>query len=193
MFDAVADRISAGEFQFWCVPSVDAESWYNDAVTPHARAAMQERYDSYLRDELLPFTLDHNDHPFLITLGASFGGYHAVAFGLRYPELVGRVLSMSGLIDIRRFTDGVSDDLIYFHNPAEFIPLEHDPERLAALRAMDIILAVGREDGLCAGNEALSAALWGRGIGNALRLWDGWAHDWPYWQTMLQLYIGGHD
>jgi esterase/lipase superfamily enzyme len=100
---------------------------------------------------------------------------------------------MSGLIDIRRFTDGVSDDLIYFHNPAEFIPLEHDPERLAALRAMDIILAVGREDGLCAGNEALSAALWGRGIGNALRLWDGWAHDWPYWQTMLQLYIGGHD
>ena len=31
------------------------------------------------------------------------------------------------------------------------------------------------------------------GIGNALRIWDGWAHDWPYWERMIRLYIGGHD
>ena len=28
---------------------------------------------------------------------------------------------------------------------------------------------------------------------DALRLWDGWSHDWPFWHKMLQLYIGGHD
>jgi esterase/lipase superfamily enzyme len=42
-------------------------------------------------------------------------------------------------------------------------------------------------------NRWLSGALWGKGIGNALREWDGWAHDWPFWQEMIQLYIGGHD
>ena len=64
------------------------------------------------------------------------------------------------------------------------------PARLAALRRMDIILAVGRDDSLCASNEEFSGSLWGKGIGNALRIWDGWAHDWPYWQRMLQLYMG---
>ena len=35
--------------------------------------------------------------------------------------------------------------------------------------------------------------LWQRGIGNALRIWDGFAHDWPSWERMLRLYVGGHD
>ena len=55
------------------------------------------------------------------------------------------------------------------------------------------ILAVGREDSLCESNERLSALLWQKGVGNALRVWDGFAHDWPVWHKMLQLYIGGHD
>jgi esterase/lipase superfamily enzyme len=35
--------------------------------------------------------------------------------------------------------------------------------------------------------------LWGKGVWHALRIWDGFAHDWPVWQEMLRLYIGGHD
>jgi esterase/lipase superfamily enzyme len=35
--------------------------------------------------------------------------------------------------------------------------------------------------------------LWGKGIGNALRIWDGHAHDWPHWEDMVRTYIGGHD
>ena len=58
---------------------------------------------------------------------------------------------------------------------------------------MDIRLAVGRDNPLRPGNAALSRVLWERGIGNALRLWDGWAHDWPWWKQMVRLYIGGHD
>ncbi|MCX7701889.1 MAG: hypothetical protein N2039_13505 [Gemmataceae bacterium] len=42
-------------------------------------------------------------------------------------------------------------------------------------------------------NQRLSHVLWSKGIGNALRLWDGFAHDWPVWERMLPLYIGGHD
>jgi esterase/lipase superfamily enzyme len=35
--------------------------------------------------------------------------------------------------------------------------------------------------------------LWGKDIWHALRIWDGWAHDWPWWREMIQRYIGGHD
>jgi esterase/lipase superfamily enzyme len=52
---------------------------------------------------------------------------------------------------------------------------------------------VGRDDPLRGESERLSGVLWDKGIGNALRLWDGWAHDWPYWPHMLRCYIGGHD
>ena len=68
-----------------------------------------------------------------------------------------------------------------------------DPGRLAALRRLDIILATGRDDRMRSESQALSATLWEKGIGNALRLWDGWSHDWPYWEQMMRLYVGGHD
>ena len=58
---------------------------------------------------------------------------------------------------------------------------------------MDIILAIGRDDPMRANNEWMSRVLHGRGIGHALRLWDGWAHDWPWWRQMVATYVGGHD
>ena len=27
----------------------------------------------------------------------------------------------------------------------------------------------------------------------AMRWWDGWSHDWPYWSQMILHYINGHD
>ena len=156
-------------------------------------AEWQARYDTFLTDEVLPRMAALNDDPTLITVGASFGGYHALCFAMRYPHLVTRVLSMSGLPDIKRLTKGWSDDAVYFQNPADFMRHEHDEARLAAFRRMDIILAVGRDDSLCPSNLEFSQTLWDRGIGNALRVWDGWAHDWPYWHQMMAMYINGHD
>jgi esterase/lipase superfamily enzyme len=193
MPEVLGDRIRAGTLQLFCVSNVDAESWYNETIPIAERAAWQGRYDAALEHEVLPRMATLNADPELVTVGASFGGYHALNFALHHPGLVRRALSMSGLADIRRLTHGATDGAVYFQNPAEYIALEEDPERLVALRALDIILAVGRDDSLCAGNEAFSRALWEKRIGNALRVWDGWAHDWPYWQQMLQLYIGGHD
>jgi esterase/lipase superfamily enzyme len=70
---------------------------------------------------------------------------------------------MSGLYDIKRFTDGYSDDNVYFNNPMDFIQHEHESGRLAALRRMDIILAVGRDDPLRGESERLSGVAMGQG------------------------------
>ncbi len=193
MCEAVGDQLAAGQLQIICVPSIDDLAWYHEGAHPRAMAEWHARFDRYLYDEVLPFTGQTNDNPFIITAGASFGGYHALCFAARYPELVKRALVMSGLVDIRRLTGGWSDDVIYFYNPIEFLSQEYDPDRIRALRDLDVVLAVGRDDPLRAQNEALSSLLWERGIGNALRLWDGGAHDWPWWRDMLRLYISGHD
>ena len=68
-----------------------------------------------------------------------------------------------------------------------------DEGRLAAIRQIDIIIAIGRDDGMRPGNEEFSRRLESKGIWHALRIWDGWAHDWPYWRQMIVKYIGGHD
>ncbi|GAC1394769.1 MAG: alpha/beta hydrolase-fold protein [Ktedonobacteraceae bacterium] len=189
----LGEQIERGQLQVFCVDSADSESWYADWRPPAERAWRHTHYDRYLVNEVLPFSTQQNANPFLITTGASFGAYHAVNFAFRYPHLVHRVIGLSGIYDIKRFTNGYSDDNVYFNNPSDFISNEHDAARLAALRQMDIILAVGRDDSLCSSSMSLSEILWRKDIGNALRIWDGWAHDWPWWQQMLRMYIGGHD
>ena len=190
---ALAERLQQGFIQLFCVDSVDAESWYNKSIPPGDRARRHTQYDRYIVDEVLPFTRELNSNPFVIVTGASFGAYHAANFAFRHPETVSRVLGMSGYYDIKRFTDGYSDDEVYFNNPCDFLPHEHDAARLEALRRIDVILATGRTDSGCQNNFYLSGVLWSKNVWHALRIWDGFAHDWPYWQQMLNLYIGGHD
>jgi esterase/lipase superfamily enzyme len=155
------------------------------------RASRPAQHDRSPLDAFVPYTVSRNANPFLITTGARFGAYQALAFALRHPERVGRVVGLSGLYDVRRFTDGFSNDDVYYANPFEFIQHEQDEGRLAAMRRMDIVLAIGREDPSAGNSIEMSRRLWEKGIGNALRLWDGWAHDWPYWRQMIRTYIGG--
>ncbi|MGH7524987.1 MAG: alpha/beta hydrolase-fold protein [Gemmatimonadales bacterium] len=92
MPDVVGDQLERGALQLYCVASVDDASWYDETIPIHERAEWQSRYDSYLKDEVLPFMAGRNASPFLITTGASFGGYHALNFALRHPDLVQRAL-----------------------------------------------------------------------------------------------------
>jgi esterase/lipase superfamily enzyme len=190
---ALADPLDRGWLQLFCLDSVDAESWYARERPPTDRALRHNQYDEYLLEEVLPFTRERNNNAFVIVAGAAFGAYHAVNFGLRHPEHVNRILGLSGLYDIRRFTDGHFDQNVYFNHPVEVMTYEQEPTRLDALRQLDIILAVGRDDPHRGSNEALSGLLWSKDIWHALRIWDGFAHDWPVWERMLQLYINGHD
>ena len=189
----LGEHLENGWIQMFCLHHVHEESWYGEHLHPGARAWRHLQYDRYLRDEVIPFSAGQNPNPFVIAVGASFGAYHAACFGLRNPHLVNRIIGLSGLYDITRLTGGHSDANVYACNPFDFMRHEHDAARLAAFRRQDIILAIGRDDPACSNNHEFSGTLWGKGIGNALRIWDGWSHDWPYWEKMIRLYIGGHD
>jgi esterase/lipase superfamily enzyme len=191
MNDALADHIGSGSLQVYCVDSVDAESWYSRWKHPVDRARRNEDYERYLLNEVLPFAAHRNPHPYVITTGASFGAYHALNFGLRNPHRFHRVIGMSGLYDIRRFADGYYDHDIYWHNPSHFAADHDDPQWLEAVRRQDIILVTGEADSFRDNNEYMSGVLWRRGIWHSFRLWDGWAHDWPWWKQMIRRYVFG--
>lgn len=185
-----ADQINAGQLQFYCVDSLDAESWYARWAHPGGRAYRHHQYFMYLYHEVFPLT-QRNPNPFFMTIGASLGAFHAMSFGLKYPHLVGRIIGLSGLYDIRYLINNYSDEWVYAYNPVEFIPNEHDHARLQHMRQIDIIMTTGKTDRLHWSSQEMTKILWDKGIGNALREWDGWAHDWPYWQKQLHMYISG--
>ena len=192
MIAALGDHLEQGWLQLYCVDSVDAESWYARHIHPHERARRHEQYEGYILEEVVPLTR-RNPDPFLIATGASFGAYHAINIALRHPWRFGRALGLSGLYDIKEMTGGYSDDAVYFQNPSDFLQHEHDPARLDAMRGVDIILAIGRDDPNRENNQWLSGVMRSRGIPHRLHVWDGWCHDWPWWHRMIRQYIGGHD
>lgn len=191
MVNALGEQIANGWLQLYCVDSVDAESFYCRWAHPSGRIFRHVQYESYLLEEVLPLSRQKNGNPFLMALGCSFGAYHAVNIGLRHPHLFGRVIGMSGKYDMTSFFDGYYDDNVYYHTPTHYVPNLSDPGYIHRLQNLDIILALGEHDPHIEENRRLSGMLWAKGIGNALREWDGWSHDWPYWMQMVRLYIGG--
>ncbi|MBK8026189.1 MAG: esterase family protein [Chloroflexi bacterium] len=190
---ALREPLERGWYQAFCVDSIDEESWYAWWAHPGGRAYRHHQYFEYLHNEVLPFIRWKNRNPYTIAMGASFGAYHAAAFGLKYPWEIRRIIGLCGLYDIRSFTGGYSDDYVYHNNPMSFIPNESDAKRLEAIRRQEIILVAGSGDPQVQWSRDFSAMLWSKGIWNAYREWDGWVHDWPYWQQIVPRYLGGAD
>ncbi|MEX1182935.1 MAG: alpha/beta hydrolase-fold protein [Gemmatimonadota bacterium] len=188
---ALSEHLDRGWLQLICVDSIDAESWYDRSRPTGDRAWRHELYDRYLLHEVLPFSRQINPNPFLIATGASLGAYHAVNFAFRHPDVVRRVIGMSGLYNIKELTNGYTDPNVHAHDPSHYMQHMSGPEWYDALRRMDIIVAVGHDDPHYEDNVHLSQVLWSRNVWHAFRTWDGWAHDWPYWQHMIREYVGG--
>lgn len=193
MVGALAHHLEQGWVQLICVDSVDSESWYCGWAHPRGRLYRHDQYEQYVLGEVVPFIRSQNSNPFLMAHGCSFGASHAVLFALRHPTVFRRVLAFAGYYDMRRFLDGYYDEEVYYHNPIDIVGGLQPGLLLEQIRQLDIILAIGRDDPAAWTNGALSGALWGKNIWHAMRWWDGWAHDWPFWHKMIQLYIGGHD
>lgn len=185
MIQAVWDKYENGQLQAFCVDSVDAESWYNKAVSPRERAHRHTEYDRYLIEEVVPFIRSRNRSDQLVTTGCSFGGYHSINFALRYPEVVTGAVSMGGAFDIHQFLDGYYDDNCYYNCPPDFLPGLNDPAYLDRYRRQRLVLATGETDICLDENLRLSGIMNVKGLPHWLDVWgNGAGHDWPWWQQM---------
>ncbi len=189
MLESVRPHLDNGWLQFFCVDSLDGESWYNFDIHQRDQIDRHLEYEAYLLEEFLPLLRRFNDTPFLIVTGASFGAFHAVNFSFRHPELVSRVIAMSGDYDICKNVDSYYDEDVYYNCPTHFMAQMNDPELLEQFRAMDIILGTGRWDFCLGPTTDLSSVLCLRDIPHRMDVWqDPGMHDWPLWRRMLALY-----
>ncbi len=192
MVGAVADKIDSGRLQLFCVDSVDAESWYNRGVGSDWRIARQVQYDQYVVREVVPFVRWRNQSPYLVTMGCSFGGFHAVNCAFKHPDVFTGCLSMSGAFDLKAlgFLPGYYDANAYFNLPLDYLPGLRDEWFLGQMRQRRYVLATGDHDQCWNDNERLAAAMRAQGIPVQLEVWgNGTRHDWPWWRRMLQVYV----
>ena len=189
LIGSVAHLIEAGKFKIYCPDGIDAQSWYNQSIAPADRVRTHAAYENVILHDVVPHALRETGHDRVCLAGASFGGYHAVNFALRHPDLVGYCLSLSGSFDIRPMLDGYYDDLCYYNNPVDYLPNLSDPWFLDRLRHMGIVLGTGDWDNCRDRNLHLSYLLNSRGIPHFLddRKWCG--HDWNYWRDMFPVYL----
>lgn len=190
MVGALWEKLEQGKLQLYCVDSVDGESWYAHWKHPADRVWKQQDYDEYLCQEVAPYIRSQNSHPRFTATGASLGAYHAVNFALRHPDIVRYTVTMSGAYSVPQvFLDGYYDENTYFHAPLDKLPALTDPWFLSQLRQSFFLIVAGRDDRFMGENWELAHKLGAKSIPNRVEVWDGWCHDWPYWQPMARMFL----
>jgi esterase/lipase superfamily enzyme len=199
MLETLRPQIERGDIQVFCVDGVDVESWWNMQVQPGERAKRHLQYHDYIIQEVLPFSRKLNDNDFVIALGASMGAYHAMNLTLRFPESFNRCVAMSGPYDFAQMSApynvfnwifDYSDDSVTQCNPVPLVK-SLSSAHIEKLKKTELIFPIGQTDPLYEGSRLLAEALSERQVPHEFITWDGFAHDWPYWQQMSLLYLGG--
>jgi esterase/lipase superfamily enzyme len=190
MIHALADKIERGELQVFCVDSVDQSSWYNGWASPADKLHRQNAFDAYLVYEFTPFVKQRTTWPQMAATGCSFGGYHAMNYALRHPDIVTYAVSMCGAFDIpKRFLNGFYNQDAYFNSPLDYMPQLSDHWFLDHYRRNYYVLATGHGDPLFDQSIRLSNDFRGKQIPHLLDVWEGFGHDWPWWQRMAQKFF----
>ena len=164
--------------------------WYTDSATE-----ANEKFETYFVEELIPDVERRfraaPTRAARSVAGNSMGGYGAIKFGLKHPELFALAASTSGAFDAATRTD--DDSLMRVFGPADSdarsandifkLAREFPAERRAALPFL--YFDCGTKDPWLASNRALADLLLERGIAHEFRQLPG-EHKWGYWDRQLQ-------
>ncbi len=115
MIGALAEFIDAGRIKFYTVNSINGLSFYNKGAHPFHRSYVQSVFDSYLRQEVVPFIWNNcqsqQSSPPWALLSAPIMPPTTL---FRHPDIFKRCFAMSGVYDLRSFMDGLYDDNFLF-------------------------------------------------------------------------------
>jgi esterase/lipase superfamily enzyme len=194
--EALRPKIDAGHLQLYCVDSIAWETFYCFSSQPADRVRRHTAYEDYVLNEVMALMGALNPDPCTIAHGCSLGAFIAANIAFRHPHRFRKLAAFSGRYDltleVESFPDvfaGYRDDEVYFNTPTHYLPNLCCPSRLALLRSLDIVLAIGRDDPFAENNRQLSRILWDKGIWHALHEWDGRAHRGCSWRSMAPLYV----
>lgn len=193
----------AMEYDFIIVMPEGNDGWFTDSAT-----VPNDKYESYIVKELIP-EIDGKyrtvpDRAHRAIAGLSMGGYGAIKFGLKYPNMFSLVGSFSGAltaplpaaIDIAPTWKELIDSLASVYGPQDsktrrdndaFRLLNEMPiEKLKALPF--IYLACGTEDNLLKTNRDFDALLLDKKLPHEFRESPA-KHEWPYWDRQVDEFL----
>ncbi len=196
IINRLRDKLDTGHIQLFCVDSIYSETFYCWWAHPSGRINRQKAYENYILHEVFPFMQQKNTHSCVISHGCSLGAYQAASLAFRHPHLFKKLVAFSGRYDltlnVEHFNDllsGFYNEDVYFHTPTHFLPNLECSSQLNALKDMEIILTIGREDPFLQNNHQLSEILYSKGIDHQLIVWEERAHSGFYWRRMAPIYI----
>lgn len=186
MLEALAAHIQGGWVRFYCIDSLNTETFLDEQASPGQVFARQELYHQYLEEELIPFIHADCGQPLPIAaVGASFGAYHAVSALLRHPSDVRWAIGMSGIYDVSDYAGDGRDELYRRNNPSEFV------SRAPSLEGCHITLICGQGPWeRTHWTVDFSRCLSRHRIEHTLDLWGPEvSHDWPWWKNQLNVHL----
>jgi S-formylglutathione hydrolase FrmB len=166
------------------------DGWYTDSATAPAEA-----YETYIVKELVPDVDARfrtiNDRRMRAIAGLSMGGYGALKFGIKYPDLFVFAASMSGALDAAARSeknpgyawDFLRPSIMREANDLHRLAREIDASRISSLPFF--YLDCGTEDGFLATNIELARILLEKKIPHEFRQLPG-GHNWAYWDEQVR-------
>ena len=199
------------------MPDGGRGGWYSDWLRPNT-AQGTERWEQYHITELLPFIRSRfgtrTDRAGTAVAGLSMGGFGAVHYAARHPDLFGFAGSFSGAVDIRHpgvgrvvkvspeIMGGRRGDIFGDHVADELVWRVANPVDLAAnLATVEVELRTGngrpggpygdgperdtQELGVSQATANLHRRLEELGVAHLYDDYGPGAHTWPYWDAAL--------
>ncbi|MEO8572824.1 MAG: alpha/beta hydrolase family protein [Pyrinomonadaceae bacterium] len=186
----------AASFKMIIVTPEGEDGWYTDNLTQE-----NQQYESYIVKELIPAidkkfrTLDRREHRAIA--GLSMGGFGAIKFGLKYPDMFVIVGSFSGAIGAatiteKQFPGAISKTINTIFGPfgGEVrkandpfdIVRRATPEKIKAFPFL--YLDCGTEDFLFQSNREFVSLLLEKKVPHEFRQLPG-AHTWKFWDKQV--------
>ena len=193
----LADYVAA--YQLIVVMPEGNNVWYTDSAS-----APSEKYESYILEELIPDVEQRfrasNAREGRAIAGLSMGGYGALKFAVKHPELFVFAASLSGALDAASWTEADLKGFEFIWKTLQPVYGSANSETRAAndlsklyrdLPASSIVslsyiyLDCGTEDGLLQTNRAFVDILLKQKIRHEYRQLPG-NHSWTYWDAQVQ-------
>ncbi|MEM7166653.1 MAG: alpha/beta hydrolase-fold protein [Planctomycetota bacterium] len=195
MVSTLGHLIGSGRIKLYCPESNVAQSWTNKEDDPRTRVQRHQAYEGFVTHTLVPWIRSEcGANIKMSAVGASVGGYYAANFALKYPEVFEYALCLSGRYDITEFTNGYSDNDVYFNNPLAYLPnLEGEAlEHVRNNTHLSLVCGQGPyEEGCIEETQALADLCVEKGISHTRDIWGrDVAHDWGWWkrQTLFHFH-----
>jgi S-formylglutathione hydrolase FrmB len=163
------------------------DGWYTDSATQEAA-----RHETFIVEELIPDVQSRyrvlDERSGRAVAGYSMGGYGALKFGLKYPDMFVFAGSMSGAFDAPTRTDDLSI-MRTFGAPDGAVREANNLAKLASEPGTEsrpsFYFDCGKDDPWLAVNRELHAVFLQQGIRHDYRELSG-GHDWAYWDRQVR-------